>query len=91
MINDESPLNTIQLAKYMLCCRATIGAHKRQGYSFEFGTRTTAAHYKQWLRQTGKGGSGVSREWHEVKAHLGLILRLVSVWCGAHFFTRFGK
>jgi hypothetical protein len=34
---------------------------------------------------------GVSREWHEDKAHLGLILRAVSVWRGAHFFTRFGK
>ena len=30
-------------------------------------------------------------EWHEDKAHLGLILRPVSVWRGAHFFTRFGK
>src|SRR5271165_2943188 len=33
----------------------------------------------------------VSPEWREDKAHLGLILRLVSVWCDAHFFTRFGK
>jgi len=31
----------------------------------------------------------VSREWREDKAHLGLILRPVSVWCGAHFFTGF--
>ena len=30
-------------------------------------------------------------EWHEDKAQLGLILRPVSVWCGAHFFTRFGQ
>ena len=30
-------------------------------------------------------------EWHEDKAHLGLILRPVSVRRGAHFFTRFGK
>ena len=52
MLNDDSPLNTIQLANYMLCCRATIGTHKRQGYQFEIGTRTTAGHYKTWLRQT---------------------------------------
>ena len=30
-------------------------------------------------------------EWHEVKAHLGFIFRPVSVWCGMHFFARFGK
>jgi hypothetical protein len=30
-------------------------------------------------------------EWHEDKAHLGLILRSVSVWGGVHFFAGFGK
>ena len=33
----------------------------------------------------------VCTEWHEVKAHLGFIFRPVSVWCGMHFFARFGK
>jgi hypothetical protein len=33
----------------------------------------------------------VRHEWHEVKAHLGFIFRPVSVWCGMHFFARFGK
>ena len=33
----------------------------------------------------------VCREWHEVKAHLGFIFWPVSVWCGMHFFARFGK
>ena len=33
----------------------------------------------------------VCLEWHEVKAHLGFIFRPVSVWCGMHFFARFGK
>src|SRR5208337_3622893 len=34
---------------------------------------------------------GVSAEWREDKRHLGVILRTVSVWCGAHLMTRFGK
>ena len=34
---------------------------------------------------------GDYQEWREDKAHLGFILRPVSVRCGAHFFTRFGK
>jgi pyruvate/2-oxoglutarate dehydrogenase complex dihydrolipoamide dehydrogenase (E3) component len=49
-------------------------------------------------RKANSGGMGLgalgiddSSEWHEDKAHLGYILRPVSVWCGAHFFTRFGK
>src|SRR5208282_3237374 len=32
-----------------------------------------------------------SLEWREDKRHLGVILRTVSVWCGAHLMTRFGK
>jgi hypothetical protein len=52
MLTDNSPVNTSELARYMRCCRETINAHKRQGYCFEFGNRTTAGHYKAWLRET---------------------------------------
>jgi hypothetical protein len=42
-----------------------------------------------------KGGrfskTGDWGEWREDKAHLGVILRTVSVWCGAHLMAGFGK
>ena len=50
MLNDNSPVNTTELAGMMRCCRATINTHKREGYRFEFGNRTTAGHYEAWLR-----------------------------------------
>jgi len=41
------------------------------------------------MEKVGKGPIGVSREWREVKPHLGVILRTVSVRRGAHFAARF--
>src|SRR5271166_1978716 len=41
--------------------------------------------------ELGRGAMGVTYEWREDKRHLGVILRTVSVWCGAHLMTRFGK
>ena len=35
--------------------------------------------------------AGGRPEWREDKAHLGVILRTVSVWCGAHLMAGFGK
>ena len=58
------------------------------GHFLVFGCFSTWA----WFLHSGntlRKGSG--REWHEVKAHLGFIFRPVSVWCGMHFFARFGK
>jgi hypothetical protein len=51
MLTDNSPVNTGELARFMRCCRETINRHKRQGYRFEFGNRTTPGHYKAWLRE----------------------------------------
>ena len=42
MLTDNSPVNTTELARFMRCCRETVNRHKRQGYCFEFGNRTTA-------------------------------------------------
>jgi hypothetical protein len=51
MLTDNSPVNTSELAQLMRYSRATISSHKRAGYRFEFGNRTTAGHYKAWLRE----------------------------------------
>src|ERR1700737_3782677 len=45
----------------------------------------TAAAYRKASQK------GVKLEWREDKRHLGVILRTVSVWRGAHLMTGFGK
>lgn len=47
---DDEPVNTTQLAASMKVHRSTVSEWKREGYVFEFGTRTTVAHCKDWLR-----------------------------------------
>jgi hypothetical protein len=50
IFSDDVPVNTQELADAMRVSRWTISRWKKEGYVFEFRTRTTPGHLKQWLR-----------------------------------------
>jgi hypothetical protein len=50
IVGEDQPINTNQLAAAMSVDRSTVWKWKKEGYRFEFGTRTTVSHCKEWLR-----------------------------------------
>lgn len=50
-VSETDLLNTSQLAEYIGVSRWTIHNHVKNGYVYEYGGRTTAAHFLAWLRR----------------------------------------
>jgi hypothetical protein len=50
-IDDDTPINTKELGQIMDMGMSTICKYKRLGYRMEFGIKTTASHFKAWLRE----------------------------------------
>ena len=48
--SDDLPVNAKELAEAMRVSRWTVYRWRSEGYRFEFGSRTTAGHLKDWLR-----------------------------------------
>jgi hypothetical protein len=50
-MNDDTPVTAKELAQIMRMGVSTIHKYKCMGYEMEFGIRTTAGHFKLWLRE----------------------------------------
>lgn len=49
IFSDDVPVNQSELAAAMRVSRWTVHRWVKAGYRFEFGTRTTVGHAKNWL------------------------------------------
>jgi hypothetical protein len=54
MIDDDTLVDGVNLARTMRVCRSTIYNWKRDGYTFLYGHWTTAGDAKAWLAERAK-------------------------------------
>jgi hypothetical protein len=54
MINDDTMVDGVDLARALGICRQTIHNWKREGYEFLYGHWTTPGRAKAWLKERAK-------------------------------------
>ena len=48
---DDTVVNALELSQALRMSRWTLDRLRKDGYEFEFGTRSTPGHLKAWLRE----------------------------------------
>ena len=48
---DETVVNALELSRALRVSRWTLDRWRKDGYEFEFGSRSTPGHLKAWLRE----------------------------------------
>lgn len=51
VVTESDLLNVGELAQYLGCSRWTVQNYFSEGYEMEFGSKTSASHCLDWLRQ----------------------------------------
>ena len=60
MINNDTLVDCVDLARTLRVCRSTIYNWKKAGYTFLYGHWTTPGHAKAWLKERAKNRPAVS-------------------------------